>query len=233
MKRKKKNRKKKKKEEEEKNKRERLINEANNSIDVFFKESPEEIKKRREMEKLLKEKEEEKEKENAEKKNNDLFDGLMEDIKTANESKKTRSKSKSRTMKKRGKSKEKFEKANNLTTINISNQDLETSNNKISPTNFNGTKSIIKEVSEENEKPSVYNNKTLLNPKTNFNINDFRDYAHINNGRNHDITSNELSSALRILENADKNSRETKKKEKPKKEESFWDKIFSPFKCGD
>ena len=185
------------------------------------------------MEKLLKEKEEEKEKENAEKKNNDLFDGLMEDIKTANESKKTRSKSKSRTMKKRGKSKEKFEKANNLTTINISNQDLETSNNKISPTNFNGTKSIIKEVSEENEKPSVYNNKTLLNPKTNFNINDFRDYAHINNGRNHDITSNELSSALRILENADKNSRETKKKEKPKKEESFWDKIFSPFKCGD
>ena len=230
---KKKEQEKKKKEEEEKNKRERLINEANNSIDVFFKESPEEIKKRREMEKLLKEKEEEKEKENAEKKNNDLFDGLMEDIKTANESKKTRSKSKSRTMKKRGKSKEKFEKANNLTTINISNQDLETSNNKISPTNFNGTKSIIKEVSEENEKPSVYNNKTLLNPKTNFNINDFRDYAHINNGRNHDITSNELSSALRILENADKNSRETKKKEKPKKEESFWDKIFSPFKCGD
>ncbi len=42
---KKKNEEKKKKEEEEKLKRERLINKANDSVDVIFKESPEEIKK--------------------------------------------------------------------------------------------------------------------------------------------------------------------------------------------
>ena len=56
-----------------------------------------------------------------------LFDKLLDDIKNLNESKKI-NKSKSRVLKTRkGKLKEKIEKTNNLTSINISNKNLENS----------------------------------------------------------------------------------------------------------
>ena len=78
------------------------------------------------MEKILKEKEE---KLNEKKDENDfLFDKLLDDIKNLNESKKINKSKSSRVLKTRkGKLKEKIEKTNNLTSINISNKNLENS----------------------------------------------------------------------------------------------------------
>ena len=76
------------------------------------------------MEKILKEKEE---KLNEKKDENDfLFDKLLDDIKNLNESKKI-NKSKRVLKTRKGKLKEKIEKTNNLTSINISNKNLENS----------------------------------------------------------------------------------------------------------
>ncbi len=73
-------------------------------------------------------------------------------------------KSKSRVLKTRkGKLKEKIEKTNNLTSINISNKNLENSKNENSIQVFKGTKSIIKEVNEEIEKESIDLNKNFNN----------------------------------------------------------------------
>ena len=56
-----------------------------------------------------------------------------------------------------------MKKTNNLTSINISNKNLENSKHENSIQVFKGTKSIIKEVNEEIEKESIDLNKNFNN----------------------------------------------------------------------
>ncbi len=56
-----------------------------------------------------------------------------------------------------------MKKTNNLTSINISNKNLDNSKNEKSIQVFKGTKSIIKEINEEIEKESIDLNKNFNN----------------------------------------------------------------------
>ncbi len=219
--------------EDKKKERERKIISQNENRDEFFKETPEEIKKRRENEK-------EQEKKNDvdiqklslekidEEDNNDSFEDLLNNIKIKND---TNHKALNKTKNKIKKNKQKDKKKDNLPKVNneksnnnvISNNESET---KIySENELNGTKPIIKEVNDEEEKKE--SKIVNQNPTINY---DPSKYGY------HELDDKIVLNCVNILENAEKvnNNQIAKNKKAPVKlinVDSFWYKIFAPFKC--
>ena len=219
--------------EDKKKERERKIISQNENRDEFFKETPEEIKKRRENEK-------EQEKKNDvdiqklslekidEEDNNDSFEDLLNNIIIKNDS---NHKALNKTKNKIKKNKQKDKKKDNLPKVNneksnnnvISNNESET---KIySENELNGTKPIIKEVNDEEEKKE--SKIVNQNPTINY---DPSKYGY------HELDDKIVLNCVNILENAEKvnNNQIAKNKKAPVKlinVDSFWYKIFAPFKC--
>ena len=219
--------------EDKKKERERKIISQNENRDEFFKETPEEIKKRRENEK-------EQEKKNDvdiqklslekidEEDNNDSFEDLLNNIIIKND---TNHKALNKTKNKIKKNKQKDKKKDNLPKVNneksnnnvISNNESET---KIySENELNGTKPIIKEVNDEEEKKE--SKIVNQNPTINY---DPSKYGY------HELDDKIVLNCVNILENAEKvnNNQIAKNKKAPVKlinVDSFWYKIFAPFKC--
>ena len=219
--------------EDKKKERERKIISQNENRDEFFKETPEEIKKRRENEK-------EQEKKNDvdiqklslekidEEDNNDSFEDLLNNIIIKND---TNHKALNKTKNKIKKNKQKDKKKDNLPKVNneksnnnvISNNESET---KIySENELNGTKPIIKEVNDEEEKKE--SKIVNQNPTINY---DPSKYGY------HELDDKIVFNCVNILENAEKvnNNQIAKNKKAPVKlinVDSFWYKIFAPFKC--
>ena len=83
------------------------------------------------------------------------------------------------------------------------------------------------------QKHNIYGNKkkTLKKPPTDFNEQKYKGYTEgfINKMQKE---KNELECTLGILEKAKQLKEQDDKYKKPEKEESFWSKLFAPFKCG-
>ncbi len=219
--------------EEKKKKRERKINLNNENRDEFFKETPEEIKKRRENEKKEEKKENEEKKEieiqqSSEEKleeedNGVSLDNLLNSVKEKNKRKK---KDKNKKEEKRNKSKDiKKIDLSNVNNGQSNNDDISNNKNKEiinSENDNNGTKTNIKKVNEEDKKES----KTVYNkPQTNY---DPSTYGY------KELDNKDIFNCVNILENAEKVNQtqiEKNKKHKLINVDSFWDRIFAPFKC--
>ena len=219
--------------EDKKKERERKIISQNENRDEFFKETPEEIKKRRENEK-----EQEKKKDIDiqklslekidEEDNNDSFEDLINNIIIKND---TNHKALNKTKNKIKKNKQKDKKKDNLSKVNneqsnnnvISNNESEKKIN--SENELNGTKPIKKEVNDEEEKKE----SKIVNQNPIFNY-DPSNYGY------QELDDKKVLNCVNILENAEKvnNTQIAKNKKAPAKlinVDSFWYKLFSPFKC--
>ena len=198
--------------EDKKKERERKIISQNENRDEFFKETPEEIKKQNKNKSKKNKNKSKKNKPNdtTEKKNNfSNLNDVQSNKEQLNNEQSINEKSN-------------IEQLNNEQSINdISNN--ESKKTKVSENEFNKTKSIIKDV---NDGDKMENNTDNKKPNTNFNLSPFG-YQELDN--------NVLLNTVNILESAEKVNQtqipKDNKKAKLYNVDSFWDKIFAPFKC--
>ena len=191
---------------------------------------------------------------NEEKDNDEHFDDILNFVKNKNNPKQNKNKSKKNKNKsKKNKPNDTTEKKNNFSNLNDIQPNKEQLNNeqsineksnieqlnneqsindisnneskktKVSENEFNKTKSIIKDV---NDGDKMENNTDNKKPNTNFNLSPFG-YQELDN--------NVLLNTVNILESAEKVNQtqipKDNKKAKLYNVDSFWDKIFAPFKC--